>query len=115
MKNCTMKSRKNRNVKKDKNDSQNIVRVFSRRTFSATVIVDKEKGLQIVGGTPVHSPDHTPGQTPFQSPTQSPFHTPAPSPPGSRSRATSYDMECYHILAKEYEAAGYVYFGDLKE
>jgi hypothetical protein len=75
-----------------------IIRLFSRKTFSATVIVDKEKGLQIVGGTPI--------QTPTQTPTQTPIHSNSPSPAGSRSRANSYDLECYKALAKEYEASG---------
>jgi hypothetical protein len=87
------------NDKKDEN-REVIIRLFSRQTFSATVIVDKEKGLQIVGGTPIQ----TPNRTPIQSN--------APSPAGSRSRANSYDLECYKVLAKEYEASGKVYFAD---
>jgi hypothetical protein len=84
------------------NDGIGVIRLFSRKTFSATVIVDKEKGLQIVGGTPV------------QTPVQTPNHSPSPSPPGSRSRANSYDLECYKELAREYEASGHIYFGNLK-
>jgi hypothetical protein len=78
-----------------------IVRLFSRKTFSATVIVDKSKGVQIVGGTPI------------QTPSQTPIHSSGPSPAGSRSRANSYDLECYKALAKEYESSGTIDFGNM--
>ena len=64
-----------------------IVRLFSRQTLSATVI------------TPVSTPNHSN----------------SPSPAGSRSRANSYDLECYKELAKEYESNGKLYFGDMKQ
>jgi len=84
------------------NDKVDIVRLFSRKTFSSTVIVDKEKGIQIVAGTPVQTPNISPVQTPNLSPNK------------SRSRANSYDLECYNAIAKEYETSGRIYF-DIKK
>lgn len=82
--------------------NKEVIRPFSRRTYSATIIVDKENGVHIVGGTPVPTPAPTPASTPAS--------TPSASPAGCRSRANSYDLECYKALAKEYEKSGGVYF-----
>lgn len=76
-----------------------IVRLFSRQRLSATVIISKDKDFRIVGGTP----------------SSTPTSTPIPSPPGSRSRASSYDLKCYHQLAKEFEASGGVYMTDITD
>lgn len=56
-----------------------ITRLFSRQTSSSTIT------------TPITTPSTTPSQA------------------GSRSRANSYDLKCYHELSKEYELSGNLY------
>jgi len=45
-------------------------------------------------------------QTNNSSQKTTPVHSNTPSPAGSRSRANSYDMECFNKLLKHYEETG---------